>query len=474
MLFNSFIFVGFFIVVYSIYLLLNKHHRAQNVLLLAASYLFYSYWDIRFLLLLLTSTVVDFFAAQRIQDVEKERDRTLFLVLSVSVNLTILGFFKYFNFFAESTVNLLNIVGFNADYPTLNIILPVGISFYTFQTLSYTIDVYRRHLAPARNLLDFALFVSFFPQLVAGPIERAKNLLPQIQLPRTIQRDQVNAAIFLILWGYFKKMVIADNLGEVAEHAFDEYTQSEGLDILLSALAFTIQIYGDFSGYSDIARGVSKLMGFELMVNFRLPYVALNPSDFWARWHISLSTWLRDYLYIPLGGNRHGIVKTYRNLLLTMLLGGLWHGAAWNFVIWGGYQGIILILYRLFERDPEHLDPWSGKYSPLRILSKMALMFVLTVAGWMIFRADSASQILYLFSHVGLNTTDYTPELAWDVIFFTLPLIAVQIHQYVTRDLLAITQLKPWIRIPIYGLLLIWIVLFSSRDEPTEFIYFQF
>jgi D-alanyl-lipoteichoic acid acyltransferase DltB (MBOAT superfamily) len=474
MLFNSFVFLGFFILVYSAYLLLKRHHRAQNVLLLIASYSFYGYWDVRFLLLLLTSTLVDFFTAQRIHNAERKGDRQKFLLVSVVVNLSILGFFKYFNFFADSAVDVLNLLGFEGDRPTLYIILPVGISFYTFQTLSYTIDVYRRRLEPAHNLIDFALFVSFFPQLVAGPIERATHLLPQVQSPRTIRLDQVNAAIFLIVWGYFKKMVIADNLGEVAEHAFEEYTQSEGLDILLSALAFTFQIYGDFSGYSDIARGVSKLMGFDLMVNFRLPYFALNPSDFWSRWHISLSTWLRDYLYIPLGGNRHGTLNTYRNLFLTMLLGGLWHGAAWNFVIWGGYHGIILILYRIFDRSSDYLDPWSGKYSPIRILSKMALMFALTVAGWMIFRADSASQIAYLFTHLGLQSSEYTAELARDVLFFGLPLLAVQLHQYMTRDLLSITKLNPWIRIPIYSLFLIWIVIFSSRDEPTEFIYFQF
>ncbi|NEO92828.1 MAG: MBOAT family protein, partial [Moorea sp. SIO3G5] len=300
MLFNSFIFVLFFIIVYTLYLFLNRNYKAQNILLLIASYVFYGWWDWRFLSLLALSTVVDFTVGKQLQDIKEDRKRKLLLCISLVFNLSLLGFFKYFNFFAESFSSLLQIVGLQVDWVTLTILLPVGISFYTFQTMSYTIDIYRGKLKPISNFLDFALFVSFFPQLVAGPIERATTLIPQIILPRNLNIEQINAGILLIVWGYFKKVVIADNMATIANPIFNNYTQYQGLDVLIGILAFTVQIYGDFSGYSDIARGISKLMGFELMVNFKLPYFALNPSDFWLRWHISLSTWLRDYLYIPL------------------------------------------------------------------------------------------------------------------------------------------------------------------------------
>ncbi len=306
MLFNSFIFVAFFCIVYSAYAVLKDRYRAQNCLLLTASYLFYGYWDARFLLLLIGSTLIDFWVGLKIEQSKSERSRRIFLIISLASNLSILGFFKYFNFFSETAGRAIALLGLQADPVFLNVILPVGISFYTFQTLSYSIDVYRQKMSAVRNGIDFALFVSFFPQLVAGPIERASTFLPQIQSPRTLRADQINAGLFLILWGYFKKLVVADSLGNVAATVFEEYTSYQGLDIVIGTLAFTLQIYGDFSGYSDIARGLAKLMGFELMINFKLPYFAANPSDFWARWHISLSTWFRDYVYIPLGGNRAG------------------------------------------------------------------------------------------------------------------------------------------------------------------------
>ncbi|EGJ35000.1 MULTISPECIES: MBOAT family O-acyltransferase [Moorena] len=473
MLFNSFIFVLFFIIVYTLYLFLNRNYKAQNILLLIASYVFYGWWDWRFLSLLALSTVVDFTVGKQLQDIKEERKRKLLLCISLIFNLSLLGFFKYFNFFAESFSSLLKLVGLQVDWVTLTILLPVGISFYTFQTMSYTIDIYRGKLKPISNFLDFALFVSFFPQLVAGPIERATTLIPQIILPRNLNIEQINAGILLIIWGYFKKVVIADNMATIANPIFNNYTQYQGLDVLIGILAFTVQIYGDFSGYSDIARGISKLMGFELMVNFKLPYFALNPSDFWLRWHISLSTWLRDYLYIPLGGNRQGSLNTYRNLFLTMLLGGLWHGAAWNFVIWGAFHGLILIIYRIFDKNPEHQDPWSGKYSYLRILGKMLLMFILTNIGWVIFRSSSADQIYYMLTRVGVGRSDQSLLLGYDLVFFCLPLVMVQIYQYVTRDLLILTKLNYWCRVPVYSFLIIWICVFGVRTSG-EFIYFQF
>ena len=473
MIFNSYVFVLFFLIVYSAYLLLNKNYKIQNVLLLIASYIFYGYWDWRFLSLLAISTIVDFFIGQWLAQTQSTEKRKLFLILSLLSNLSILGFFKYFNFFAENAAIFFNILGLHTDIATLKIILPVGISFYTFQTMSYTIDIYRQRLKPTKNFLDFALFVAFFPQLVAGPIERAVTFLPQVSSPRKIKLEQVNAGIYLIIWGYFKKIVIADNIGLIANQVFNNYSQYHGLDILIGILAFTVQIYGDFSGYSDIARGISKLMGFELMVNFKLPYFALNPSDFWSRWHISLSTWLKDYLYIPLGGNRKGNFNTYRNLFLTMLLGGLWHGAAWNFIIWGAFHGLILILYRIFDRHPEHLAPWSSQYSFLRIAGKMLLMFTLTNIGWIIFRSTSIEQILYIFGNIGIDLSEHSFILGSNLIFFVLPLLAVQVYQYATRDLLIITKINPLKRIPIYTFFILWMLIFSIREQ-TEFIYFQF
>jgi len=473
MLFNSLIFVAFFVIVYGLYLLLRRHYKLQNRLLLVASYIFYGYWDWRFLSLIAFSTIVDYVVGLALHSTERVWKRKALLFLSVFANLSLLGFFKYYNFFADSFAGLLGMFGMEAGFVTLNIVLPVGISFYTFQTMSYTIDIYRRKIEPTRSFLDFALFVSFFPQLVAGPIERAANLLPQVCARRNITPREVNAGIFLLLWGYYKKVVIADNVALIAGQIFGNYTQYQGLDLLVGILAFTVQILCDFSGYSDIARGLAKLMGFDLMVNFKLPYFALNPSDFWLRWHVSLSSWLRDYLYIPLGGNRGSTFATQRNLAITMLLGGLWHGAAWHFVIWGAFHGLILALYRVFDKNPEHEDPWGGNYSYFRILSKMLLMFVLTLIGWVIFRASTGHQIVYMLTHVFGGWSENTLDMAHRLLFYSLPLILIQIYQYIKRDLLAPMKLNPFVRYPLYAYFIIWIVIFGVR-KATEFIYFQF
>ncbi len=476
MLFNSLIFLVFFAIVYSLYLLTQKKYKVQNLLLLVASYVFYGYWDWRFLSLLAISTIVDFIIGGKLHKTILPGRRKLLLAISVIVNLSILGFFKYFNFFAENLTQTLNLFGMQPDPITLRIILPVGISFYTFQTMSYTIDIYRRKLVPTHSLLDFALFVSFFPQLVAGPIERAVHLLPQLSKPRKLDIDQINAALFLLVWGYFKKIVIADNVGAISDHIFNTYTTQQGLNVLIGTMAFCFQIYCDFSAYSDIARGLAKLMGIDLMINFKLPYFALNPSDFWRRWHISLSSWLRDYLYIPLGGNRGGKFKTYRNLSLTMLLGGLWHGASWNFVIWGAFHGGILILYHIYEnlrhRADHHINPWH-KYPAWRVLLSMAAMFGFTLIGWIIFRSQSVHQILYMISHMGWQTSPDSMELGYKLIFFILPLIVVQILQYRSRDLLVLMRLKLPGRVVTLGLMLTAIILFNSKAS-IEFIYFQF
>jgi alginate O-acetyltransferase complex protein AlgI len=340
-LFNSFEFAIFFSCVYGIYLLSN--HRWQNRWLLLASYIFYGTWNWKFLGLIWTSTVIDYYCGKKIHETPSRNRRKAILLLSIGTNLGILAFFKYYNFFANSFESLMHIIGWRVDALTLQIVLPVGISFYTFQTMSYTIDIYRNKIEPTDRFLDFALFVTFFPQLVAGPIERAKNLLPQVSSDRVVTWEKLKEGVWLICWGLFKKVFIADNLAKIVDPVFSASNPISGAEALIAVYAFAFQIYGDFSGYSDIARGISKLLGFELMLNFRMPYFSKNIREFWSRWHISLSTWLKDYLYITMGGNRFGTLRTYRNLFLTMAIGGLWHGAAWTFVFWGMFHGLVLI-----------------------------------------------------------------------------------------------------------------------------------
>ena len=333
------------------YRLIGYHRlRLQNRLLLVASYLFYGTWDWRFLSLIWISTIIDYFAASRIES-SPVRAKKLWLLLSMVVNLGLLGFFKYFGFFATGFQDMFATVGINLSLPALQIVLPVGISFYTFQTMSYTIDVYRGVTRPVRNFLDFALYVAFFPKLVAGPIERSSRLMPQILKPRQRNGSDFAEGLYLVILGMFKKVVIADNMALIANAVFNSsYQELTGFECLIGVYAFAFQIYGDFSGYSAIARGVARWLGFDLMVNFRMPYFAISPKDFWSRWHISLSTWLRDYLYVPLGGNRGGKLFTYRNLMLTMLLGGLWHGAGWTFIAWGAMHGVMLVIFRELSR----------------------------------------------------------------------------------------------------------------------------
>ncbi len=334
MLFNSFEFFLFLPCVLLLYYVLSQGY--QNAFLLAASYFFYGFWDYRFLSLLVISTVVDFICGQKIHRAVQSQARRFWLTLSVCTNLGLLGFFKYFNFFCESFTVFLDRFGLSVSSPVLYVVLPVGISFYTFQTMSYTIDIYRRQAEPTRDFLSFALYVAYFPQLVAGPIERSTRLLPQILTCRRVDNEMISDGARLILTGYIQKVFIADSVAPYVDKAFQAPNGLAWSALLMSLYLFSIQIYCDFAGYSNIARGVSKLLGIDLMVNFRQPYLSTNITAFWRHWHISLSAWLKDYLYIPLGGNRHGRLNTYRNLMLTMLLGGLWHGASWTFVVWGG------------------------------------------------------------------------------------------------------------------------------------------
>jgi D-alanyl-lipoteichoic acid acyltransferase DltB (MBOAT superfamily) len=471
-LFNSGTFVGFFIVVYAAYFALQGRLRAQNLLLVAAGWTFYGYWDWRFLGLLIFSTCLDFFLALGIERAPDERTRKRLLTISMVSSLSILGCFKYFNFFTESASHLLRVLGLRYDFFTLNVILPLGISFYTFQTMSYTIDVYRRRLHATRNFIDFAVFVCFFPHLVAGPIQRAVNLLPQVARPRHISLAQVNAALWLLLWGFFKKVAIADNVAPIANRIFDGYAHYHGLDLVVGIVAFSIQIYCDFSGYSDIARGLAKLLGFELMVNFHFPYFALDPSDFWSRWHISLSTWLREYLYIPLGGNQHGTAKTLRNLMITMLLGGLWHGAAWNFVLWGAFHGTVLVAYRVAGMAREGFDVEVPSTFIIR-LAQRGLMLTLVMAGWVLFRSRSVDQIAYIFANVGLQRSSETWQSVHDLVFFAGLLPLVELWQFTRADPLVITRLRVVPRSLAYAAALVWLAVVGARSA-VEFIYFQF
>ena len=391
MIFNSLVFLVFLAVVLVLYYRLN--HRGQNRMLLVASYVFYGWWDYRFLSLLLFTSLFDYVCALKIDAESRPARRKLFLASSIFVNMGVLGIFKYYNFFASSLRSMLEVMGIHPSFPTLHWILPIGLSFYTFVSMSYTIDVYRKEIPATRQALDFMLYVAYFPHLVAGPIMRASDLLPQCQRRRVIKAAEVQNGIWLILMGYVKKMVIADRLGQFVDWSFAQPAAPfDNLNAWVVIYAFAFQIYGDFAGYSDIARGLAKIMGFELVVNFRAPYLVSNPAAFWRHWHISLSTWLRDYLYIGLGGNRHGRWKTYRNLMLTMLLGGLWHGAGLAFILWGLFHGLLLAVHRLWSEWrglPAHgADPQvSGWGDRLKILFMAAVFFQITCLGWLLFRA---------------------------------------------------------------------------------------
>jgi alginate O-acetyltransferase complex protein AlgI len=465
MLFNSWIFPPFAMLVLALYRVLP--HRGQNAMLLVASYVFYGWWDWRFLGLLALSTMIDYSVGRRLEYTQRDGARRALLLVSLVSNLGLLGFFKYFNFFVESANQVLAALGLQTVGGGLDIVLPVGISFYTFQTLSYTIDVYRRRITVARDLLDFALFVSFFPQLVAGPIERAAALLPQVQGRRRVTRVQLRQGAWLILAGFFKKMVVADNLAALVDPVFAQPSASAAT-ILVALYAFAYQIYCDFSGYSDIARGLAKLMGIELMVNFDRPYKALNPSDFWRRWHISLSTWLRDYLYIPLGGNRRGATTTYRNLMLTMLLGGLWHGAAWNFVLWGAYQGLLLAAHRWTVPD-RRLVTSDGPQ--LRFVSRVA-MFHATCYGWLLFRAGSFAQIVSFTRSLAGPWGSVPLEALVSLAFFGGSLWALEVWSHNADDPLA-GSTWPALGGLVCAALGLAIVLLTPPGTHS-FIYFQF
>ena len=419
MTFHSLPFVIFFPLVLGLYWLLP--HRAQNALLLLASYVFYGFVHPWFVGIMLVSTTVDYWAGKRMEDDPPHKKR--YLLASLCVNLGMLGFFKYFNFFIDNVRMLLSSAGLHAPFPTLEIILPAGISFYTFQALSYTIDIYRGEMRARRRLVDFALFVAFFPHLVAGPIMRAQNLLVQVERPRAFSIEATRAGTVLIAWGFVKKLVVADNVAIIAARIFGH--QDPSFELLWTGVfAFGVQIYADFSAYSDIARGVARWFGFELIVNFNHPYIAHSPTDFWRRWHISLSTWFRDYVYIPLGGSRAPALQRASNVLATFLLSGLWHGASWNFVLWGLYHGLLLVITRAAGSVLRLPERWRGPLAPLQI----ALTFVFMMGGWLFFRETNPD---FLFRFLTLSPFDTTPHereiaryLFVTALTWSLPLVA--------------------------------------------------
>lgn len=442
-------------------------------MLLVASYLFYGWWDYRFLSLLAVSTTIDFVVGLRLEAENDEKRRKAFLLISVAANLAILGFFKYFNFFVDSAAGVMRSMGLNPDVPTLRIILPVGISFYTFQSMSYGFDVYRRRIPATRNFFDFALYVAYFPQLVAGPIERAQKLMPQIVRPRVKpNQGQVMSALVLILIGLFKKVAIADVMAPIVEAAFNAPEGSSSLTLLIGLYAFALQIYGDFSGYTDIGRGASRLMGIELMENFNQPYLSRNITSFWRTWHISLSNWLYDYLYIPLGGNRKGRFNTYRNLLLVMLLGGLWHGAAWTFVVWGALHGIYLSVHRALGKYVPR--GYQGRFSFRRDIVPVFVTFHLVALAWVFFRADSLSIAFdYLGGLVSLSGGFTNRDHILLFAGAALCIAFIDIAQRNAGEHEVTLRWHPAWQGAVYGMLLLALVIFSG-GALTPFIYFQF
>lgn len=466
--FNSIVFVEAFLFTYIGYLLLQKHHRLQNVLLLISSFVIYSWIEWRFALLLVLSIVVDFSVGRWLADTSHPKGRIALIACSVLVNLGILGFFKYYGFFAENVAEVLRILGFHPNFFVLNLILPAGISFYTFQIMSYSIDVYRREIEAERDLIDFSLFVTFFPQLVAGPIERAGHLLPQVKRPRVVRAENIDGGLALLLLGYVKKVVIADNLAAVVEPVFSQPAAFSGFDYPLATVCFAFQIYCDFSGYSDIARGVARLLGFELTMNFNLPYFARNIQDFWRRWHVTLSQWIKNYLYIPLGGNEHGTLRTCMNLLVAMVLAGFWHGANWTFLAWGLLHGVVLVAFHLWRKVEG--KPWHVRL-PAALSWFLTLVFVMM--GWVFFRADSLQTAFYLIGHSSFEFSKRSPEFFAVFVICVLPLAIFEWVQYRKKDFEFFTKVHPLARASLYGSWMIALYVFKTY-VPAKFIYFNF
>ncbi|GAB1858714.1 MBOAT family protein [Flavobacteriaceae bacterium MHTCC 0001] len=481
MLFNSIDFAIFLPIVFILYwFVTNKNLRLQNLLILTASYTFYGWWDWRFLSLILFSTILDYSVGRKLQNEENQIKRRFLLWISILVNLGFLGFFKYYNFFLDNFISAFSFLGTEIKANSLNIILPVGISFYTFQTLSYTIDVYKRKLEPTKDFIAFTAFVSFFPQLVAGPIERATNLLPQFYNKRTFDYSKAVDGMRQILWGLFKKIVIADNCAEYANLIFNHSTDYSGSTLVLGAIFFTFQIYGDFSGYSDIAIGTSRLFGFNLMRNFAFPYFSRDIAEFWRRWHISLSTWFRDYLYIPLGGSRGGTLTKVRNTFIIFIVSGFWHGANWTFIVWGALNAVYFLPLLLTKNNRNHINIVAKRrlLPTFREFSLMLITFGLTVFAWIFFRAENIGHAIQYISNIFQNPGSFLLLC----VYWKYKTILVLIGLFLTAEWLgrenqyAIEYISikwKWpVRYAFYYTVIFAIFWFGGKEQ--EFIYFQF
>jgi len=479
MFFNSIDFAIFLPIVFILYWFVTKGNlRLQNFLLLVSSYFFYACWDWRFMFLLIFSTLLDYYTGIKIHDATNQRKKMFWLWLSIGVNLGFLGVFKYYNFFASSFADGLSLLGFKANFGTLQVILPVGISFYTFHGLSYVIDLYKNRIKPERNFIDYSLFVSFFPLLVAGPIERATHLLPQILKKREFDYSRAVDGLRQILWGLFKKIVIADNCATYVNQIFGSYETQSGSTLLLGAILFAFQIYCDFSGYSDIALGTARLFGIELLRNFAFPYFSRDIAEFWRRWHISLTTWFRDYLYIPLGGSRGGKWQAIRNTFIIFLVSGFWHGANWTFLAWGAFHAFLFLPLLLLQKNRKNTNSVSESrlFPNLKELIQMTSTFLLVVIGWIFFRSETLGKaldyIVRLFDESLLTIPTYTVGLS-KTIFFIVVLISAEWLQRNKKHGLELSTINNhFVKWSLYYALIAIILEFGANSQ--SFIYFQF
>lgn len=482
MLFNSINFAIFLPIVFLLYWFATKGNlRLQNILLLVASYFFYACWDYRFLFLLAFSTLLDYYTGIKIHEANGKKNKKFWLWLSIGINLGFLGIFKYYNFFAESFVEGLSLLGIKANLGSLQVILPVGISFYTFHGLSYVIDLYKDRIKPERNFIDYSLFVSFFPLLIAGPIERATHLLPQILKKREFDYSKAVDGLRQILWGLFKKIVIADNCAEFANTIFNNSGDYSGSTLVLGALFFTFQIYCDFSGYSDIALGTARLFGIDLLKNFSFPYFSRDIAEFWRRWHISLSSWFRDYLYIPLGGSKGGVWMKIRNTFIIFLVSGFWHGANWTFIVWGLLNAIYILPSIIFNTNRNNLDVVAkGKYFPtMKEFLSIGITFSLTVFAWIFFRANDLEQATSYISEMfsaSLIKMPYFSGIGRAKSIIVLIIIFSIIEWIGREDQYAIEHSgRDWykpVRWAMYYIIILAIFQYTGREK--QFIYFQF
>lgn len=477
MLFNSPEYLLFLPIVFVLYwFVLNKQHSWQNVLILIASYVFYGWWSYKFLGLLAFCTLLDYCYGFGVASANKRKSK-IFLWLSVINNLGILCVFKYYNFFAGELQSALVLLGLSANIKLLSVVIPIGISFYTFHGMSYVFDIYRGKQAPIRNLVDYAVFVSFFPLLVAGPIERANHLLPQVQGARRFNYQQAKDGCMLIIWGMFKKVVIADNLAPTVDTIFSNYEQASGISLIIGAVAFSFQIYGDFSGYSDIAIGTAKLLGFELLSNFRFPYFSRDIAEFWRRWHISLTSWFKDYLYIPLGGSRNGKAKTIRNTFIVFIVSGFWHGASWNFIIWGFIHACAFLPLLLLDKNRTHSSTvvaYDKPFPSLRECGQMVLTFTVVTLAWIFFRADSIEVATGYLLRMAVNLVQHPGQFLAlpgykSVFLYIVPLLALD--WVFRRDERTYSIPKPLIPI-LTALCAIYLI--ANLNKGMSFIYFQF